>query len=179
MTKATTIGKLNKVPDCYIDIPQAKKIEMKSLPDISDSKQATYNGENIIGRSFPLYTYSHSGDRSLSIQLHFFIVEEKDARENLECLRAIQSATYPRPGQGGAPYMPPTVCTIKCGEILAKEPLCAVLQSYSVKFPTEVAWFEGDDGKYCPYRFDVDTTWMVVYTSSDLPYQNRIWQSGR
>jgi hypothetical protein len=75
--------------------------------------------------------------------------------------------------------MPPPVCTIKCGKLLADEALCVVLQSYSVKFPTDVAWWEGDDGLYCPYKFDVGTTWLTVYTSSDLPYQSRIVSSGR
>jgi hypothetical protein len=57
------------------------------LPEISDSKSAIYNNEPIIGRSFPLYTYSHSGDRSLNIQLHFFVVDVDDAVKNLGYLR--------------------------------------------------------------------------------------------
>jgi hypothetical protein len=178
MTKSTTNGDLNYIDDCYIDIPGATTVRMKSLPDISDSKQAVYNGENIMGRSFPLYTYSHSADRAISIQLHFFIVTDKDASKNIEMLRAIQSAVYPRRGSGGAPYMPPPICTIKCGKLIDKDPICAVLQSYSLRFPTEVAWYEKDDGKYCPYRFDVDTSWSVVYTSSELPFQDRIYQVG-
>jgi hypothetical protein len=152
---------------------------MRSLPEIGDSKQATYNQENIIGRSFPIYTYSHSGDRSITMQVHFFIIEEQDAERNLQDLRAIQSAVYPRPGADGAPYMPPVICQLRCGALLAKqEVVCAVLQSYSVKFPTEVAWYEGGAGNYCPYRFDVDTQWLTVYTSSALPYQDRIFQMG-
>jgi len=171
--KATNNGVLNNLKDCWINIPNAGKIILRSLPDISDSKQASYNSENIIGRSFPLYTYSYSGDRSINIQLHFFIIQDGDAQGNINDLRKIQSAAYPREGTGGRPYMPPVICTLTCGKLLAEEPLCAVLQSYSVKFPTEVAWFE-QDGTYCPYRFDVDTSWLVVYTSSQLPYQNRI-----
>lgn len=175
--KATTGGILNFVPNCYIDIPDFGIIKMQSLPEISDSKQAVYNSENIIGRSFPLYTYSHSGDRSISIQIHFFIMDQTSAQENLANLRGIQSAVYPRLGTGGAPYLPPVICTLKCGELIAKDPICAILQSYSVKFPTEVAFFE-DDGTYCPYRFDVDTSWLIVYTSSNLPFNTRIIKSG-
>lgn len=178
--KATTNGKLNYIPEFYISVPGfGDPIRVKSLPDISESKQASYNNEAIMGRSAPLYTYSHSGDRTLSIQLHLFITEEGDALENITILRQIQCASYPRQGQKGSPYMPPCVCTIKCGKILADEPLCAILQSYNVKFPTEVAWWEGDDGQYCPYRFDIDTNWLVVYTSSDLPYADRIFRTGR
>lgn len=178
--KATTNGKLNYIPDCYISIPGfGNPITLKSLPDISDGKQASYNSENIMGRSNPMYTYSHSGDRNISMQLHFFITEEGDALKNLNTLRQLQSALYPREGKGGAPYMPPCVCTIKCGNLLSDDPLSVVLQSYSVKFPTEVAWWEGEEGQYCPYRFDVDTSWLVVYRSSDLPYANRIFNTGR
>lgn len=196
--KSTTNGRLNVIPDCYVTIPVtsasssnsnsgiqtrsstfAQTIEMRSLPDISDSKSANYSTENIMGRSFPLYTYSHSGDRTISMQIHFFIVEDGDAERNINSLRLLQSAVYPRQGSGGAPYMPPCVCTIKCGKLLGDQPLCCALQSYSVKFPPDVAWWNNPDGMYCPYRFDVDTTWLTVYTSSDLPYQDRIVQSGR
>lgn len=148
---------------------------MRSLPDISDSKTAVYNSEAIMGRSFPMYTYSHSADRNISIQLHYFVTEPGDAVENLQDLRWLQSAVYPRESKD-APYLPPPVCQLKCGSLLATEAICVVLQSYSVKFPTEVAW---DEDTFCPFRFDVDTSWLVVYTSSDLPYQSRIIKSGR
>jgi hypothetical protein len=178
--KATNNGSLVDIPQCQITIA-GRTITLKSLPDISDSKSAIYNNEAIIGRSFPLYTYSHSGDRSLNIQLHFFVVDPADAKTNLGYLRLIQSAVYPRPG---APFLPPPVCQLSIGYLLSgnpdggekPQPLCCVLQSYSVKFPTEVAW-QADT--FCPFRFDVDTSWLVVYTSSDLPYQNRIMTSGR
>jgi hypothetical protein len=113
------------------------------------------------------------------MQLHFFIVEPNDGLKNLKYLRAIQSAVYPRSGDSEAqttPYRPPPVCKIKCGKLLGDEELCVILQSYSVKFPTEVAW---QKDTFCPYRFDVDTTWIVVYTSIDLPFQDRIITSGR
>ena len=65
--KATNNGSLVTVPDCEIKIPGASfngsdygVIPLNNLPDISDAKTAVYNGENIIGRSFPLYTYSYS-----------------------------------------------------------------------------------------------------------------------
>ena len=176
MHKATNAGTLNEIPKCKITIPNAGTIVLNNLPDISDSKQAVYNPQPIIGRSFPLYTYSHSGDRTINMQLHFFIVNPGDAQRNLSDLRKIQSAVYPRRGDN-TPYKPPPICTIECNQILANdEPLCAALQSYSVRFPTDVAW---DTETYCPYRFDVDTQWWVVYTSTDLPYQDRIVTSGR
>lgn len=176
--KSTNKGALNIVPNCSISIPNAGVITMFSLPEISDSKSAVYNNEAIIGRSFPLYTYAYSGDRTISMQIHFFIVNKGDGTKNINSLRMIQSAVYPRVGKGGAPFIPPVVCTLRCGELLGERqnPLCAVLQSYSVRFPTDVAW---DIDSFCPFKFDVDTNWLVVYTSSDLPYADRILKSGR
>lgn len=174
--KATNNGSLRSIQDCYIVVPGAGTITFNNLPDVSDSKTAVYNTEAIIGRSTPLYTYSHSGDRTISMQLHFFIVDPEDATNNLKYLRWIQSAVYPREGTNGSPFTPPVICQIKCGQLLADQELCCVLQSYSVKFPTEVVW---NDSNFCPFKFDVETSWVVVYTSDDLPFQSRIVQSGR
>lgn len=188
MRHATRNGNLTPIPDCTITIPGAGPstggngqrgpgiIQLNNLPDISDSKSAVYNNESIIGRSFPLYTYSHSADRQISLSLHFFIVNKGDGRRNLNYLRMIQSAVYPRQGEGGAPYKPPPICTIQCGKLLAESAICCALQSYSVKFPTEVAW---EEETYCPFRFDVETSWLTVYNSQDLPYQDRIVSTGR
>lgn len=158
---------------------------MNNLPDIGDSKSAVYNNEPIIGRSVPLYTFSHSGDRTISLQIHLFVIEPQDAEQNLQILRIVQSAIYPQEDSNKVfPYLPPPVCRLKCGSLLTSgsEHLCVVLQSYNVKFPTEVAWHDSDytgSSTYCPYRFDIDTTWLVVYSSEDLPYQSRIVTSGR
>lgn len=174
---ATTTGSLNPINDCYIEIPGGDRIVLNNLPDITDSKSAVYNNEAIIGRSFPLYTYSHSADRNISMQLHFFVVDPEDVEANLQHLRLLESAVYPRESTTGAPFEPPPICRLKCGSLLAQDKeLCVVLQSYSAKFPTEVAW---DVDHFTPFRFDVDTQWLVVYTSEDLPFQSRIIESGR
>lgn len=170
-------GKLVDITDkCHISIPNFGMIHINNLPDISDSKSAAYNDEPIIGRSFPLKTFSHSENRSISMQLHFFITHPNDVFENIAYLRAIQSAVYPRDtGVSGAPYTPPVVCQIKCGKLLGEDPLCVVLKQYSVKFPTDVAW---DTEDLVPWKFDVDTTWEVVYQTTDLPGAERILQVG-
>lgn len=181
MHQSTTNGNLNKIEDCYVDIPNGNpsRIFFNNLPDLSDSKAAVYNDETIIGRSNPLHTYSHSANRTINVGFHFFLVKPSDAADNLAALRTIQSAVYPREGSGGAPFQPPPVCRIKCGDLLSKEPLCVVLQNYSVKFPKDVAWWTNGGGVYCPYKFDVDTSWLAVYTSGNLPFQNNIVTSGR
>jgi len=161
--------------DCYVKI-LGKTIWLDNLPDISDTKSATYNDETIIGRSTPLKTYSHSDNRTISMQIHFIVSEPNDVYDHLDYLRLIESAVYPRAGRAGAPYTPPPVCQIKCGDLLALEELCVILTSYSVKFPTDIVWSQET---FCPYKFDVDTTWSVVYTTSKLPGQIRIEYLGK
>jgi len=204
MPRATdSYGNLTPIEDCWILIPYREKddadgngitwydpnspkpkpkgevfekIILNNLPDLGDGKQAVYNNIPVMGRSAPFYTYSHSGDRTINLQLHFFITKKGDADTNLKQLRLIQSAVYPRQGNEPVPYIPPTVRQIKMGQLLGTSPLCAILQSYSVRFPTDVAW---DKVTMCPYRFDVDTSWYIVYSSENLPHANRIVYSGR
>ena len=181
MATATEIGgDLKDIPYCYIYIPgrTGTTIKMHSLPDITDSKSAAYNDEPIIGRSFPLKTYSHSENRSISMQVHFFVRKLADVDSNIASLRALESAVYPRDAESGAnaPFIPPPVCRIRCGSLLGDSDLCVILKSYSVKFPTDVPW---DEVTFIPYKFDVDLNWEVVYKTSELPGQSRILSYGR
>lgn len=183
-----TGGPLVPITNCYIIIPYNRsdspitvgtpnfRLEMKVLPEISDSKTANYSDEPIIGRSFPLKTYSHSDNRAISMTIHMVVSEPKDLTYNIEALRAIQSAVYPRHGFGDSPYVPPPICRIRCGRLLAESELCVVLKQYTVKFPTEVAW---DEDSFVPFKFDIDTSWEAVYKSSDLPGAERIFTAGR
>jgi len=180
-------GSLMPISDCYIEIPGAGRITLDNLPEISDTKSASYSDETVIGRSSPIKTYSQSDNRTISMQIHFIISKPSDVTNNLRNLRAIQSACYPREGEGGSPFIPPPVCKIKCGKLLsARGELCVVLKTYSVKFPTEVSWMSdsqlgtgaGFEKTFTPMKFDVDTSWDVVYSSSDLPGQGRIFTLG-
>lgn len=153
------------------------KVVFKVLPEISDSKTASYNDEQVIGRASPLKTYAQSDNRAISLQMHMVVSTADDVNYNLAALRAIQSAVYPRKGHNGAPFVPPPICRLKCGMLLSEgQELCVILKSYSVKFPTEIAW---DEQTFVPYKFDIDTSWDVVYKSNDLPGQDRIFSSGR
>ena len=175
--KATLNGDLRPLDDCQIVLPDGHQIFMRILPEITDSKSASYNDEPIIGRSFPLKTQSHSENRTISWTIHFMVVKDGDQDRNMQDLRALESLVYPDDsGAGGAPYAPPGICTLRCGKILTTgEPLCAVLKSYSVKFPSDVVW---DDNGYIPHKFDVDLSFDVVYTSSQLPGADDIFLSG-
>jgi len=148
---------------------------MDNLPDLSDSKSAAYTDETVIGRSFPMKTYSHSENRSISWTMHLFVKKTADIQGNLDILRTLESLTYPR-NSGPGPYAPPQIVKLKCGNLLAQgQPLCAVLKSYTVKFPTDVVW---DKDHLTPYKMDIDLSFEVVYSSNDLPGAERILRTG-
>lgn len=168
------------VSQCYISIPtgagRGLLVPFNNLPEISDSKSAAYNDEPIIGRSFPLKTYSYSENRVISVQIHLYITTITDVDKNLQILRALESCVYPRNQEtGDSPYLPPPVCSMKCGELLGNKPLCVVLKNYNVKYPTDVAW---EAATFMPFKFDIDTSWEVVYRSSQLPGQENIFNDG-
>jgi hypothetical protein len=173
-------GMLKPIDNCYIIIPLMDGefvLTFNNLPDMTDAKSASYNDEVVIGRASPIKTYSQSDNRTISMQIHMIVSSPDDIQDNLASLRALQSATYPRDGANGAPFVPPPVCRMRCGRLLSNEgELCVILKSYSVKFPTEVAW---DESTFVPFKFDIDTNWDVVYKSSDLPGQDRIFTLGK
>ena len=62
-TEAT--GKSRELEDCYIKVDD-EFIYMYILPDISDSKNATYADMTGIGRSMPIKVFSHGEIRQIS-----------------------------------------------------------------------------------------------------------------
>jgi hypothetical protein len=174
-------GDLVPIEDCYIKIQRfggftnATKITMNILPDISDSKSASYPDENGIGRSMPFKNYHASENRSISWTAHFIICKPGDSDTLLDFLRRIEACTYPMTQfTGGAPYAPPPICKLKCGSLLGDTEVCAVMKSYNTKFDTSVPWAEN----FVPYKLDVDMTFDVVYNQADLPGSEYIMFSG-
>jgi len=181
-----SVGRLKELDECYISVPGYKRnrgrIILKILPEIQDSKGAAYNDETIMGRSIPLKTFSHGENRQITMNCPFMVAEESDIFKNLSDLKALESAVYPRiDNVGGNPFLPPPVCKIKCGSLFASstngegESVCAILKSYSVSFPQDVPW---DQKYYLPYKFSIALTWEVVYTTEELPGQEKILISG-
>lgn len=173
-------GDLIPILDCYIDIPELEtKIIMNILPDISDSKSASYPDENAIGRSMPFKSYQNSENRTISWSAHFMVCKEIDKKQIITWLRVIEACTYPMLLRtGGAPYAPPPICQLRCGELLSKldsPDVCAVMKSYSVKFDTNVPW---DEVSYLPHKLDVDMQFDVVYNQAYLPGAEFIMQDG-
>lgn len=160
---------------CTLDIPGFNTIQIKILPEVSDSKSARYVDDPVIGRSTPYKTYAHSDNRVLGIKFHFQAVVRAELGEIAQNFYAISSLTYPRKGSANGPYAPPPICKFSCGKLLGTSPLCLVLDNYSLSIPTDVVW---DDETLIPYYFMLQTSWHVVYASSNLPSQERIIGGG-
>jgi len=171
-------GQLNFIPDCYIKIGDLP-IQMYIMPDISDSHNASYSKTNGTGRSLPTYTFSNGDARTISWSMHLFADSENTLNYNLKILRLIESLTYPRTVARTVPFLPPNIVKLKCGEVLGSYEICAVLQSYSVKFPTDVPWSAPQNGNsYIPYKIDIDLNFEAVYDAGTLPGSERIITDG-
>ena len=154
---------------CFLQIGSFT-LYFNNLPDLSESKSASYNDEAVIGRAAPIKTYANSDNRSISCSISLFVQKKQDCKDNISILRKIQSAVYPRTGVG-APYFPPVICRIQCGDLFSKDPICCVMRDYNVKFPTDVPW---DLDTLCPYKMEISMTLEQVYSSNNLPNQDLI-----
>ena len=119
--------------------------------------------------------------RSISWAAHFFSATNEMAGTNLQNLRILESLVYPDNNINSI-VSPPPIARIRCGDLLSNDELCVVLKSYTVKFPTDVAWqtFESEvgTGSYMPIKFDVDMTFEVVYQTIQLPNSSKILNFG-
>jgi hypothetical protein len=95
-------------------------------------------------------------------------------------LRNLESCVYPRADPNNIiPYIPPKILSIKCGSLIADTEVTVVLLSYSVSFPSDQVWnVNSANGKYLPYKLDVDLNFEIVYDSRYLPGADRIIQLG-
>jgi hypothetical protein len=171
-------GRLKPMTDCYIKIGDFP-IYMYILPDISDSHSASYNTKNGTGRSLPTYTFSYGEARTIGWNMHLYADSYDALSYNLKILRMLEALTYPRSNAKNLPFLPPNIVKLKCGEVLGSYEICAVLKSYSVKFPNDVPWSPPLEGfSYIPYKIDVDLSFEAVYDAGTLPGSERIITDG-
>ena len=175
--KATLLGgKLRNIDDIYIEVA-GHKIIAYILPDISDSKSASYADENSIGRTTPFKNYSYSENRVITWTHHWILDVPSRLQQILEEIRLLESLTYP--SKAAVPYAPPYIAHLKAGNILGDSDLCCVLKSYNIKFPTDVPWYSSpgaSNSVSIPYKVDMDLNFEVVYdnNSGNIPYAEDI-----
>jgi len=171
MPRATdTTGILQPITSIAVFIPGYGTLNPRVLPEITDSKSASYADEQVQGRSFPIKTFAHSENRVITMKWHFVVMDSNTLREAQTYVRAFQSAVYPA-ASNTSPYAPPPICTLQYGSVLSKDKLCVILRQYSVSYPTDVAF---DENTLFAFRFDIDLSWEAVFPSSQLPNQSMI-----
>ena len=164
---------LTPIPKCDIKVGPIT-VPMYALPDISDSKSASYADETGIGRSMPFKSYQWSDNRTINWTAHYVATSKSDIKDFLRDVRRLTSACYPQQGTG-TPFRPPPLCTLRCLGLMkltsAPSEIAAVMKSYSIKYDTSVPW---DEETGLPYKFDVDMVFEVVLNQTALPTDNLI-----
>ena len=118
-------------------------IPFQFMPDtITDNKSAVFNDINIIARSSPIKSYSHSSARQISFKLEFFAKPEKGQlvptpgmiKKTVDTLRSLVSPTYLQ-----FKILPPPKCLVIVGGQIAFVGICkSVGVSYSNNSPWEI-----------------------------------------
>lgn len=191
-------AKLNKIP-CYIKVASAnygsntntntsssviqQGFWLTSLPELTWRKEASYNTQNIIGRSSPIISYSSSKSRTIEIVLHMHNPTYQDMIYNMNAVHYLASAVHPR---YQSTYAPPPICTLACGSSQGGAPLTTttasgstrsantspfaylrfIMTSISQSFNSESVW---DDVLMVPRNWDVQISGEVIYNYVNLP----------
>lgn len=126
------------LPDCYIYISHLDKdVQFWKLPtypdSVTDNMQSTFNEQNALGRSAPVYTFSNSGPRAVQLTFHFHrdMVNEacegscnvvlRDGEDYSDCLiRALQAIALPKYNLTNKAVEPPLVAVRLGHEIFIK-----------------------------------------------------------
>lgn len=159
---------LNLVKGCMISVVgiMDEPWQLKTMPEITDSKSANYNSQTVFGRSSPIRSYSDSGARTISVSFDL-INTPIDEGANFEFLRAIAAAAHPQYDQGIAP---PPLIKFQCGPLIsgklgAPQGVTCILSSYSFNFNKESTI----NDEMVPFKIGVSLELEVVYSQQTLP----------
>ena len=125
------------LPDCYIyishlDLPEEFKYwQLPAYPDnVTDQMQSTFQQNSALGRSAPVYTFSSSGPRTISITLRFHRdmfedmpsnVTPRDGEDKAESfIHALQAIAVPKYNLSNKAIEPPLVAVRLGREIFIK-----------------------------------------------------------
>ena len=125
------------LPDCYIYIShldepeEAKYWQLPGYPDnITDTMGSSFQENSALGRSAPVYTFSHSGPRSINIKLSFHRdmfeempsnVKPRDDEDKAESfIHAIQAIAVPKYNLSNKAIEPPLVALRLGREVFIK-----------------------------------------------------------
>lgn len=125
------------LPDCYLyishlDLPEERKYWM--LPgypnEVSDSMSSNFSPTNALGRSAPVYTFSNSGPRTVTISLEFHrdmfeempsnVIPNDDEDKAESFIHAIQAIAVPKYNLSNKAVEPPLVAIRLGREVFIK-----------------------------------------------------------
>ena len=124
------------LPDCYLYISHLDEgYQYWTLPgypeEVSDSMSANFSSSNALGRSAPVYTFSNSGPRTISISLEFHrdmfeeegmtnVVPKKSEDKAESFIHAIQAIAVPKYNLSNKAIEPPLVAIRLGREVFIK-----------------------------------------------------------
>jgi hypothetical protein len=123
------------LPDCYIYISHLDEgyqyWQLPGYPDkVTDQMSSLFQENSALGRSAPVYTFSHSGPRTIQINLSFHrdmfeempsnvpVPDEEDKAENF--IHALQSIAVPKYNLSNKAIEPPLVAIRLGREVFIK-----------------------------------------------------------
>lgn len=168
------------LPDCYLYISHLDEgVQYWQLPGypetVTDSMESSFQANTALGRSAPVYTFSHSGPRTVNISLRFHrdMFEEmptnvvpKAGDDNAESfIHALQAISVPKYNLSNKAIEPPIVAVRLGREVFIKG---VVTSNISVTFGKPILVNE----KYA--------TMEVSFTISEVdPYDSTtVFQNG-
>lgn len=123
------------LPDCYLYISHLdegfKYWQLPGYPDsVDDKMESLFSPSTALGRSAPVYTFSHSGPRSISLTLNFHRdmfeemptnVRARDGEDNAESfIHALQAIAVPKYNLSNKAIEPPLVAVRLGREVFIK-----------------------------------------------------------
>lgn len=170
------IGSKSQVIDNYIYLYHTDEwLLLPSYPDqVSDKMSSTFSATNSLSRTAPIYTYSHSGPRSVQISLdlhrdmlydvnlgvsNFKVDVGSDYVDTL--IRKIQSIAVPRFNSEAMQVVPPMVAVRLGNEIFVKG---VVNGGVSCEFKKPIL----DNGKYAQVSITFDVSEIDPYDAESI-----------
>lgn len=128
-------------------VDQQTRVEFQFLPnDATESKAASYVPHDILGRSSPIFAYSGSSARQLSLTLQFLVnpFQDDDSWDITEIkghINWLRSLVWPDYANGI--IQPPHRVMVRLGNVMAME---AVALDYALTLPSGGIWAFDDGG---------------------------------
>lgn len=167
------------LPDCYLYISHLDEgfqyWQLPGYPDeVTDDMQSTFHPTTALGRSAPVYTFSHAGPRSVQISINFHRdmfedmpsnVVPRDGEDKAESfIHALQAIAVPKYNLSNKAIEPPLVAVRLGREVFIKG---VVTSSISITYGKPILVNE----KYATMKVSFTISEVDPYDSSTV-FQN-------